>query len=62
MCAVKMFYSQMEEPFQCKIVPAFDKKGYIIETEYKLTNGYKKVVYTLNLYHTGHTGLVNGKK
>jgi hypothetical protein len=45
---------------KCQIIPVCDRKGNSVETKYKLTEG-RTHLYTLNLYHTRCSALVNGK-
>lgn len=53
------FYSSDTMRPQCKKITVTDKKGNVVETKYKVR--VNKGHYTLNLYHTTCSSLVNGK-
>lgn len=54
------FYTH-DHPNKCNKIPVKDKKGRLVETKYKLTQRGQGV-YTINLYHTTCSCLVNGKQ
>ena len=58
--AARSYYTSESLALTCTITPVFDKKGCLIETKYRLTKG-RSGLYTLNLYHTRCSALVNGK-
>jgi len=58
--AAKEFYTGESQPLACTITPVFDKKGHQLETKYRLSKG-RNSLYTLNLYHTRCSALINGK-
>ena len=58
--ATDEYFAQLRENRKCKIIKVQDKKGAVVETQYKVTSG-KTSIYTLNLYHTTSSCLVNGK-
>jgi len=58
--AAHHFYTRETQQHTCTIIPVKDKKGYQVETKYKISNG-KINMYTFNLYHTRCSCLINGK-
>lgn len=59
--SAETFYDSGKLPFSCNKKPVCDRQGNIIETKYKLTSG-RQCVYTLNMYHTTSSCLINGKQ
>ena len=59
--SAERFYSIENNQFRYQRVPVTDKKGNHVETKYKVSSG-KSPVYTLNMYHTKSSCLVNGKQ
>ena len=59
--ATDEYFSEIENSRKCKITRVQDKNSAVVETQYKLTAG-KSQLYTLNMYHTRSSCLVNGKK
>ena len=59
-CSAEEFYSGDIGDFSSQKIPVMDKKGHIVETKFKISCG-KSPVYTLNMYHTKSSCLVNGK-
>lgn len=58
--AVDAYYIESYEKTHRKI-PVHDQNGSLVETRYKIAMG-KKHFYTLNMYHTKCSCLINGKK
>ena len=46
---------------ECKRIPVQDKQDNLVETKFKMKSG-KQDLYTLNMYHTKCTCLVNGRQ
>ena len=46
---------------ECKRTPGQDKQDNLVETKFKMKSG-KQDLYTLNMYHTKYTCLVNGRQ
>ncbi|KAH3695570.1 hypothetical protein DPMN_083031 [Dreissena polymorpha] len=65
----ELFKTSADEYYRCRQlkykcqhighIPVHDKKGFLIETKYKLSLG-RQGVYTITLYHTKSSCLVNG--
>ena len=58
--SVEQYYNEENLPFKCNIVNVHDKQGNSVECQYKLSNG-RQGIYTLNLYYTKSSCLINGK-
>ncbi|KAH3866538.1 hypothetical protein DPMN_029615 [Dreissena polymorpha] len=58
-CAAE-FYQSETLKFKCQKTPVYDTIGSLVETKYRLSFG-RNGVYTINLYHTKCSCLVNGK-
>ncbi|KAH3740301.1 hypothetical protein DPMN_047004 [Dreissena polymorpha] len=58
--AADQFFSNNTLPYKCCNVPVHDRQGNLVETQYKLSSG-RQGIYTLNLYHTTSSCLINGK-
>ena len=58
--AADQFFSDNTLPYKCCKVPVHDRQGNLVETQYKLSSG-RQGIYTLNLYHTKSSCLINGK-
>ena len=56
--SAEQFYSSDSLPNKCQVTPVYDESGSHVETKYKLTSG-RNGLYTLNLYHTKSSCLVN---
>jgi hypothetical protein len=59
--AVRDYFGKESDSLSCTRIPVTDKKGNLVETKYKLASG-KSHLYTLNMYHTTCSCLVNGRK
>ena len=59
--SAESFYNSTDLTNKCQILPVLDTQGSLVETKYKITQG-RKTVYTLNMYHTKSSCLVNGKR
>lgn len=59
--ASEEFFGSVDQPYSCNRIPVHDKKGNLVETKYKMASGMTSY-YTLNMYHTKCTCLVNGKQ
>jgi hypothetical protein len=59
--ASEIFFSDTEMIDRTKKTTAFDKKQNIVETKYNMSSEDKSRSYTLNLYHTRSSCLINGK-
>ncbi|KAH3721768.1 hypothetical protein DPMN_064716 [Dreissena polymorpha] len=58
--AADQFFSNNTLPCKCCKVPVHDRQGNLVETQYKLSYG-RQGIYTLHLYHTKSSCLINGK-
>ncbi|KAH3786518.1 hypothetical protein DPMN_164625 [Dreissena polymorpha] len=59
-CCADEFYQSETLKFKCQKTPVYDNIGSLVETKYRLSSG-RNGVYTINLYHTKCSCLVNGK-
>ncbi|KAH3858942.1 hypothetical protein DPMN_101587 [Dreissena polymorpha] len=59
--AADQFFSNNTLPYKCCKVPVHDRQGNLVETQYKLSSG-RQGIYTLNLYHTRSSCLINREK
>ena len=59
--ATEKYFSELDDGRKCKIVQVNDQRGAIVESQFKLSSG-KTSLYTMNLYNTTSSCLVNGKK
>lgn len=55
-----VFYTDDSSSYTCHHTTVKDNKGKTVETKFKICSG-KSHIYTLNLYHTKCTALVNGR-
>ena len=55
------FYASVALTSKCQKTPVYDSQGNNTETKYKLTSG-RNNIYTLNMYHTKSSCLINGKQ
>ena len=58
---IKDFYTKDCKEYTYTHVPVFDRKGDLVEVKYKIAKG-KSSLYTLNMYNTKCSCLVNGKQ
>ncbi|KAH3737520.1 hypothetical protein DPMN_044113 [Dreissena polymorpha] len=58
--AADQFFTNNTLQFKCCKVPVHDRQGNLVETQYKLSSG-RQGIYTLNLYHTKSSCLINGE-
>ena len=57
---LEKFFSQLDYPYKCIRIPVTNKKGNITENICKIYDNIGHL-YTVNLYHTQSSSLVNGK-
>ena len=59
-CELEKFFSSLETTMRCVRIPVSDNMGNFTECFYKIygTDGH---LYTVNMYHTRSSSLVNGK-
>ncbi|KAH3791539.1 hypothetical protein DPMN_145027 [Dreissena polymorpha] len=55
------YYGCRQLKYKCQHIPVHAKNVFLIETKYKLSLG-RQGVYTIALYHTKSSCLVNGKR
>ena len=59
--SIDEFYTSSDMKDTCQKIPVHDKQGNLVETKYKVLSG-RQGVYTINMYHTKSSCMVNGKQ
>lgn len=58
---IQDFYTKNCKDYSYTHIPVIDKKGDLVEVKYKISKG-KSYLYTLNMYNTKCSCLINGKQ